>query len=121
MKMLTNEQLAAIEKLSATVVETRSQLAEGLCEALGEGYTWSNGYVNGHGNSIVLHYENTSIQIGTYRFKDPKSVSVKYLMYGDYVYDFDKYGKVIRGAKRVKVPYENGNEHGFRIVYETII
>ena len=117
MKALTNEQLKAIEELSGTIVATRSQLAEGLCEAIGEGYSWANGYVNGHGNSIVLIYDGKPIQIGTYRYKDPKSVSLKYMMYGEYVYDFDYYGKVIRAAKRVE-RHEDGCVY---VTYESII
>lgn len=100
MKALTNTQLKAIEELSCTVIESRGELAEALCETLGEGFTWAKGFVNGHSNSIVLYYENELIQIGTYRFKDPKSVSLKYLIYGDYAYDFDYYGKVKSAMKR---------------------
>ena len=99
MKALTNEQLKAIEKLSSTIVATRLQLAEGLCEALGEDWTWSNGFVNGHGNSVVLYCENTVVQIGTYCFKDPKSVAIKYMIFGGYAYNFDHYGKVTSATK----------------------
>lgn len=117
MKALTNAQLKAIEELSGMIIDTRSQLAEALCEALGEEYTWANGYVNGHGNSIVLYQGNTPIQIGTYRFRDPKSVSLKYMIYGEYAYDFDFYGKVIRAAKRVEKPFDGG----VCVTYESII
>jgi hypothetical protein len=103
MKALTNEQLKAIEKLSGMIVPTRAQLAEGLCEALGEEWAWSNGYVNGNGNSIALYCENSLVQIGTYRFKDPKSVAIKYMMFGEYVYDFDYYGKVTNAMKEVRI------------------
>lgn len=103
MKELTSQQLKAIEELSSMVIYTRGELAEALCEALGEDFTWSRGFVNGHGNSIVLYCGNTPIHIGTYRFKDPKSVSIKYIMYGYYVYDFDYYGKVTHAMKRVEI------------------
>ena len=99
MKALTNEQLKAIEKLSGMIVATRAQLAEGLCEALGDGFTWANGFVNGHGNSIVLYCGNSPVQIGTYRFKDPKSVAIKYMIMGEYAYNFDYYGKVTSATK----------------------
>lgn len=99
MKALTNEQLKAIEKVSGMIIETRAQLAEALCEALGEEYTWANGFVNGHGNSIVLYCGNSLVQIGTYRFKDPKSVAIKYMLYGEYAYNFDYYGKVTSATK----------------------
>ena len=107
MKALTNEQLKNIEKLSGMIIATRAQLAEGLCEALGEEWTWSNGYVNGHGNSIALYCGNSLVQIGTYRFKDPKSVAIKYMMFGEYVYDFDYYGNVKSAMKQVKIKQGN--------------
>lgn len=100
MKELTNAQLKAIEKLSANVIETRAQLAEALCEALGEEFTWSNGFINGHGNSIVLCCGDKLVHFGSYRFKDPKSVAVKYIDIGDYTYNFDHFGKVISAFKR---------------------
>lgn len=109
MKELTTQQLKAIEKLSATIISTRSELAEALCEALGEEFTWSKGFVNGHGNSIVLWCGNTLVDYATYQYKDPKSVSVKLLSYGDYTYVFDYYGKVKAATKRrAKETFENG-------------
>ena len=100
MKALTNEQLKAIEELSGKVISTRAQLAEALCEALGDEFRWGKGFVNGHSNSIVLFYGDTVIQMATYQFKDPKSVSVKYLGFGDYSYSFDWYGKVTTAVKQ---------------------
>lgn len=118
MKELTKQQLKAIEELSARVIYTRGELAEALCEALGEDFTWARGYVNGHSNSIVLFYGGKHIvQIGTYRYKDPKSVSIKYILYGDYAYDFDYYGKVINAMKKVEI--REGN--CITVKYESII
>lgn len=118
MKELTVQQLRAIEELSARVIYTRSELAEALCEALGEEFTWAKGFVNGHSNSIILLYGDKHIvQIGTYRYKDPKSVSLKYMLYGDYAYDFDYYGKVVNAMKKVEI--REGNS--ITVKYESIV
>lgn len=121
MTALTKEQLKAIEELSNTVINTRSQLAEGLCEVLGDNWTWGNGFVNGHGNSIVLYCDNTIVQFATYQFRNPKSVSIKLLIYGDYMYFFDKYGKVKKANKSHEIIEIKDGVHYISYKYEDII
>ena len=116
MEMLNNEQIRNIERLNWSGIKTRTEMAKALCVVLGNEFSWSNGFVNGHGNSIVLLHNNNVVEIGTYKI--PNGVSLRFLDDGSYSYVFNRTGEIKAIYKHiVKQVSDNSFEHGIEKVY----